>query len=98
MVSVPLPDGLERVENLPRTRRSLQNCFNNLKGQIISRPGISLQLSTANVARGSFVWNGALYFVVGENLIRILDTESFTFSVVGPITMNGRSWLYRHSM
>ena len=60
MPRVPFPAGLLGVENLPRTHRSLRNCFNNLDGKIISRPGITQLNTTGNVARGQFVWNGAL--------------------------------------
>ncbi len=86
MPEVPFPLGLEGEENLPHTRRSLQNCWNNLEGQIINRPGITSITTTGFIARGQFVWNGSLYQVVSENLIKITDTATGAFSVIGTIT------------
>lgn len=76
MPLIPLPDGFEGSERLPHTRRSLVNCFNNGKGQIISRPGIEQLNRTGKVARGQFVWNGSLYQVVSQALIKITNTET----------------------
>ena len=67
MARVAFPEGFTGVENVPRTRRSLQNCFNNLKGQVINRPGITQLNTTGKVARGQFVWNGSLYQVVSQS-------------------------------
>ncbi len=85
MPRIIFPDGFLGVENLPRTRRSLQNCFNNLKGKIISRPGITQLNTTTSFARGQFVWNGALYQVTGTDLIKITDTTTGAFSVIDTI-------------
>ena len=85
MVRVAFPAGFEGVENVPRTRRLLQNCFNNLKGRIISRPGITSLSTTSKVARGQFVWNGSLYQVVSQSLIKITNTETGAFSTIGTI-------------
>lgn len=85
MPRIPFPDGFEQTENLPRTRRSLQNCFNNGDGRIIPRPGITLLNSTTGVARGQFVWNDALYQVVSEDLIKITNTDTGAFSTIGTI-------------
>lgn len=89
MVNVPLPNGLERTENLPRTRRLLQNCFNNGTGQIISRPGITEINDTGTIARGQFVFNGFLYVVTGEVLIKITDSDSGDFIVIDTIEGTG---------
>jgi len=86
MVRVPFPTGFDGVENVPRTRRSLRNCFNNLDGKIISRPGITQLNTTGGVARAQFVWNGALYQVVSEELIKITDTLTGAFSVIGTVS------------
>jgi len=82
---VPFPQGFEGVEDLPRTRRSLQNCFNNGEDRIIGRPGITELNDTGAVARGSFVWNEALYNVVSEELIKITNVTTGAFSVIGAI-------------
>ena len=85
MARIEFPKGLEGTENLPRTRRALQNCWNNGKGSLIGRPGI-LELNTTNrVARGSFVWNGSLYNVASQDLIKITNKETGAFSVIGAI-------------
>lgn len=80
---VPLPKGLEGVEGLPRTRRLLQNCWNNNKGELIGRPGLTELNTTGRVARGQFTWDDSLYQVVSQDLIKITDTGAFT--VVGTI-------------
>jgi len=85
MPRVALPEGVVGVENLPRTRRSLQNCFNNLKDSVISRPGIAQLNTTGTIARGQFVWNGALYQVTGTSLIKITNPDTGAFSVIGTI-------------
>lgn len=85
MVRVPFPAGVLGSESLPRTRRSLQNCFNNLEGRVLARPGITQLNTTGGVARGSFVWNGSLYQVVSQQLIKITDVETGAFNVIGAI-------------
>lgn len=82
---VPFPLGVEGVENLPKTRRILQNCFNNGSDKIISRPGIALIKSTNAVSRGSFVWNGALYHVLSQELVKVTNIETGAYSVIGTI-------------
>jgi hypothetical protein len=83
---IPYPDGLVGSEDLPRTRKGLQNCFKNKEGRLLYRPGI-LGLNTVpdSQARGSFVWNDALYMVLSEQLIKITNTETGAFSVIGTI-------------
>lgn len=85
MPRYPFPDGLKGVGNLPKTRHSLTNCFNNGKGQIISRPGIELINTTGLVARGQFVWNGSLYQIVSNILIKITDVGTGSFITIGAI-------------
>jgi len=51
----------------------------------MSRPGIEEITSTGGVARGQFVWNGALYLVVSEQLLKVIDVETGATSVIGPI-------------
>lgn len=86
MARVAFPEGLTGSEGLPRTRRLLQNCFNNLNNQILARPGIRELNTTGTVARGSFVWNGALYQVTGTSLIKITNTETGAYSTIGTIS------------
>ena len=86
MPLIPFPIGLEESENLPHTRRSLTNCFNNGAGRIIPRPGITeLNADTTRVARGTFVWNDSLYQVASTDLIKITNTTTGAFSVIGTI-------------
>ena len=86
MPLIPFPNGLEGSERLPHTRRSLTNCFNNGAGQIMSRPGIELLNTTGKVARGQFVWNGGLYQVVSQSLIKV--EASGAFATIGTISGN----------
>jgi hypothetical protein len=85
MPRVPLPEGVLGVEEVPSTRRSLQNCFNNLKDKIISRPGITELATTSRVARGQFTWNGSLYQVASTDLLKITNVTTGAFSVIGTI-------------
>ena len=85
MPKIDFPLGLQGVEHLPRTRRTLQNCFNNGSGSIIGRPGIQGLSTTSGVARGQFVWNGALYQVVSQELIKITNTTTGANSTIGTI-------------
>jgi len=85
MARIPFPVGLAGSENLPRTRRTLQNCFNNLDGKILSRPGITQLNTTGRIARGNFEWNGALYQVVSQDLIKITNVDTGAFTVIGTI-------------
>jgi hypothetical protein len=86
MPKVEFPLGLDGAENLPETRTALENCFNNGQGQILPRPGIT-QLGTnqANLARGSFTWNGGLYFVFGTALLKVTDILTGTVANIGTI-------------
>lgn len=84
MPRVALPDGLRGQKNLPRTRRRLLNVYN--KGGLgLPRPGISQLNTTSKVARGGFEWNGALYQVVSQSLIKITDVDTGTYSTIGTI-------------
>lgn len=86
MARIPFPDGLVGSEDLPRTRRGLQNCFKNKEGRLLYRPGIiGLNTIPDAVARGSFFWNDALYMVFSEQLIKITDKATGTFSIIGTI-------------
>lgn len=85
MPTIPLPSGYKGTENLPRTNEILQNCFNDGDGHIISRRGIAELADTGKIARGQFEWNGSLYQVVSNDLIKITDTETGAFSVIGTI-------------
>lgn len=78
MPDIPIPDGLEGSENLPRTHRELRNCWKNEDGNIISRPGISSLNTTGKVARGAFVWNDALYQVASQDLLKVAKAGTYT--------------------
>ncbi len=88
MPQIPMPPGFVGVENLPKSRQTLMNCFNNQQGAVIARPGIETISNLGTVARGQFVWNGALYEVVGTTLIKITNVETGTFTTIGTIAGN----------
>lgn len=85
MARIPMPDGFDAVENVPSTRRSLLNCFNNGQGVILSRPGIEEIADVGAVSRGQLVWNDSLYQVIGTDLIKIDNVETGAFTVIGEI-------------
>lgn len=82
---IPFPVGLDGSEDLPRTKRTLLNCFNNGQNQIIGRPGIPEIVDMAAVARGNFEWNGSLYAVYSQELRKITNVTTGAYSVIGPI-------------
>ena len=88
MPQIPLPDGLTEVANLPKSRQSLVNCFNNGQNAIIGRPGIDQIRTTGAVARGQFTWRNSLYQVVSGNLIKITNTTTGAFDTIGFISGN----------
>ena len=86
MARIQAPEGSVGTENLPRTRRDLQNCFNNGEGRIISRPGIeTIEADTTRVARGQFEWNGSLYQVQSQTLQKITDVTTGASTNIGTI-------------
>jgi len=85
MARIDLPKGVTGSENLPRTRRLLQNLINTGEGRVIARPGINQLTTTGKVARGQFKWNGSLYQVVSDSLIKITNTTTGANSTVGTI-------------
>lgn len=92
MARTEFPKGLEGSENLPRTRKLLQNCFwtQTPEGRtfVLSRPGIKELIEVnGGVARGDFVFDKSLYMVFSQDLIKITDTDpaSFSFTVIGTI-------------
>lgn len=82
---VTFPGGLEGLNELPRTRRDLLNCYNDGQDRIIGRQGISLISTPGDVARGGFEWNGSLYEVYSNNLKKVTDIDAGTFSTIGTI-------------
>ncbi len=85
MPIIPFPEGVQGAENLPRTRKLLQNCLMNENKEIFSRPGIAELNTTGGVARGGFSWNGSLYQVSSTDLIKITNTTTGAFSAIGTI-------------
>jgi hypothetical protein len=86
MPKVDFPKGLDGAESLPQTRTALENCFNNNQGQILPRPGITtLGSNQTNLARGSFTWNGSLYFVFGQDLLKVTDILTGATTVIDTI-------------
>ncbi len=83
MARIELPPGLIGTENLPRTKRILQNIWNNGNGKGVQRPGISSILTTSgDVARGLFEWNGSLYKVVSQTLRKITNVTTGASSAI----------------
>ena len=81
---VAFPLGLEGTTKLPFTRKALRNCWND-NGIIQQRPGFTLNSNTGLVARGSFKWNGGLYAVASQSLIKITNVLTGTFTTIGTI-------------
>lgn len=86
MPQIPFPTGLSEVANIPKSRHSLINCFDNGQGAIIGRPGIDTIRTTQFVARGQFVWRNQLYQIVSNRLIRIDNTTTGDFTDIGFIS------------
>ncbi|PCJ24150.1 MAG: hypothetical protein COA96_10415 [SAR86 cluster bacterium] len=86
MPTLPFPAGFAGVENLPKSRESLTNCFNNQQGAIIPRPGIDEIAELDGIARGQFVWNKSLYQVFSTNLVT--DTITGANTIIGAIAGN----------
>lgn len=81
-MEINFPLGLEGTDGLPQSRRALKNCFNAID-RIIQRPGITQLGTTGRVARGAFEWNGALYEVASQDLLKVATDGSYT--VIGTI-------------
>ena len=88
MPQVPMPLGVTGSEQLPRTRRSLTNLFNNQIGQVIPRPGITELTDTGLNARGQLVFNGSLYLIAGTSLLKVTNLETGATSTIGTIEGN----------
>ncbi|MEH6525916.1 MAG: packaged DNA stabilization protein [Sneathiella sp.] len=85
MGRVPFPLGFDGVKEIPSTRRTLKNCFNNGEGLIFQRPGIETISTPGGVSRGTFVWNGFHYVVSSNDLLRIDNVETGSYTNVGTI-------------
>lgn len=74
---LPLPRTIKASKVLPKQIEYLQNSFYG-DGMILSRPGAELVASLPHtVPRGTFVWNGKLYAVIGSEL-RVFDGSALT--------------------
>jgi hypothetical protein len=72
MASAPLPLGYSGIDDLPKQRQMLINCF-NMDGSIVRSPGIdSVITATGTGCRGAATWalDGKAYFVIGSALYR----------------------------
>ncbi len=86
MAIIELPTGISGADNLPNTRKSLVNLFNNGEGQLLQRPGITaLSQPSIDTARGSFKWNGDLYVLFGDDLFRVTDVDTGATTLVGTV-------------
>lgn len=86
MPDVPFPATLEGSEFLPKTRKTLKNCWNT-GSNILPRPGITSLATPTGLARGSFEWNGALYEVFSNDLLKV--EEDGTTVKIGSISGYG---------
>lgn len=84
-MKIPFPTGFAGAENLPETRSSLENCFLDENGNVLSRPGIEDLQDTGLVARGQFEWDGNLYQVASTSLLRITNPADGSFEIAGTI-------------
>ena len=84
-MEVPLPLGCSGSENLPKTKQLLKNCFNTGENRVLPRPGIVKLKDTGAVARGSLEWNGSLYHVLSQELVKVIDTETGDYTSIGTI-------------
>ena len=85
MADVPFPTGSKGSKDLPKTKVTLQNCFNNGQNEIIYVPGIDQILNALGTARGSFRWRGSLYQLRGTTLIKFTNLVTGAFSSIGTI-------------
>lgn len=85
MANIPFPTTTDGSEDLPRGKTTLQNCWVNEKGEVIYRPGITKLSTTLGPARGGFEWNGSLYNISGNSLIKITNILTGAFSTIGTI-------------
>jgi hypothetical protein len=72
MASVPLPLGYSGIDDLPKQRQMLINCF-NMNGSIVRSPGVDSVIAAAgDGCRGAATWelDGKAYFVIGTTLYR----------------------------
>lgn len=82
LATIDFPLGLTGTDGLPQTRRALKNCF-NVGGRILQRLGITQLGTNSRVARGAFEWNGALYVVASQDLLKVATDGSY--SIIGTI-------------
>lgn len=88
MPQLPFPAGFNAIQKLPKTRESLTNLFNDGEGLVLPRPGIDTITTLSGIARGKFVWNGALYVVSSTSLIKITNTTTGANTTIGAIAGN----------
>jgi len=82
---LPFPPGISGSVDLPETNIDMLNFFNNGDGELIPIPGITQLNTTLGTARGNFVWNGSMYQVSADKLIKITDPDTGAFSTIGAI-------------
>ena len=76
MTAIPLPTGFNAVTDFPLQRENLINLFNTGSG-LLRRPGIVGQAVASGVGcRGSVVFNGILYKVIGTEFVRVNEDDS----------------------
>lgn len=85
MADVPFPTGSKGSKDLPKTKVTLQNCFNNGQNEIINIPGIDQIVNTVGPARGSFKWRGSTYHLSGTSLIKFSNLATGAFTTIGAI-------------
>jgi hypothetical protein len=85
MIRVPFPAGFDGVKEIPSTRRTLKNCFNNGEGIIFQRAGIETISMPGGVSRGTFVWNDHYHIVSSNDLLRVDSLLTGATTTIGTI-------------
>ena len=75
MTDIPLPIGYTSLDDFPRLRENLINCFNP-NNKILPLPGLSLFASGFGLARGQALFKELAYQVSGTRFIRINEDGS----------------------
>lgn len=84
---VPVPSGLQSIPELPRLREAVYNMI-RFGDALIPRPGIVQTHDGFGAARGSVEVTGVAHFIMGQQLIRLL--QDGTTQVLGDVFGTGR--------
>lgn len=74
MTAIPLPTGIQGVDELPRRQELLVNLFNPGDNTLLKTPGVSAFSVGDGACRGSITFEEEAYQVSGQSLIKISET------------------------